>query len=102
MLIDHNLLCVAMVYRSFRFSFISNTYSRVRLSCLADFLIGILLAVFSVLLLGLQSSVSFSQIIHLGFVYHLIFCKTFFYQDLKSALLFIYHQAFYYLLGFPC
>lgn len=64
---------------------------------------GILLVVFSVLLIKLQSQGSFSffEIIHLGFINHLIFWKTFFYQDLESALLFIYQQTFYYLLGFP-
>lgn len=67
------------------------------------FLMGILLAVFSVLLIELQSqdSLPFFEIIHLGFINHIIFWKTFFYQDLKAALLFIYQQTFYYLLGFP-
>src|SRR5436190_4092218 len=67
------------------------------------FLMGILLAVFSVLLIELQSqdSLPFFEIIHLGFINHIIFWKTFFYQDLKAALLFIYQQTFNYLLGFP-
>jgi hypothetical protein len=51
------------------------------------FLMGILLVVFSVLLIELQAplTLSFFEIIHLGFVSHFVFWKTFFYQGLKAA-----------------
>lgn len=67
------------------------------------FLIGILLAIFSVLLFELQVEFkpSFFEIIRLGFINHLIFWKTFFYQGLKAALIVVYQQSFYYFLGFP-
>lgn len=67
------------------------------------FLMGILLAVFSVLLIELQAPLTLSvfEIIHLGFISHFVFWKTFFYQGLKAALLVVYQQSFYYLLGFP-
>ncbi|MDQ5899921.1 MAG: hypothetical protein QG624_840 [Pseudomonadota bacterium] len=67
------------------------------------FLMGLLLAVFSVLLIELEAplTLSFFEIIHLGFIDHFAFWKTIFYQGLKAALLVVYQQGFYYLLGFP-
>ncbi len=66
-------------------------------------LAGVLLAGCSYLLMAWQAhlTLSFLEIIHTGFVNHLIFWKIVFMKGLFVALKFTYQQDFYYLLGFP-
>ncbi len=66
-------------------------------------LVGVLLAGWCCLLMEWQAhfTLSFLEIIHTGFVSHLMFWKIVLTQGLLTALKLTYQQDFYYLLGFP-
>ncbi|WP_218813338.1 type IV secretory system conjugative DNA transfer family protein [Rickettsiella endosymbiont of Dermanyssus gallinae] len=73
-----------------------------RYSVWSIFLVGLVLALASSLLMAWQShfTLSFLDFIHTGFLTQ-YFWKVLFTHGFGSALVFIYPQAFYYMLGFP-